>query len=132
MGLTKLSHKECSLHQRISHSKFAKSLERGICIGKELFKISLEPSTRLWSRLESIRISTVRIVSGRARVAGPVALTARLHPHKRIEETVARVGRGTNTEASSNDVAPVSPRILFRWLDAIARWDKSALHTFLI
>lgn len=49
------------------------------------------------------------IVSSSGGVAGAVAFTTGLDPDKGIEELVARVGRGSKTEASALGVAPVTP-----------------------
>lgn len=79
----------------------------------------LEPSTSLRSRLQSITISAVRVIPGGSRVGRAITLSTGLDPHKGILERIAGVSRGANTEAGADDVAPVTPGVLLRGLDAI-------------
>jgi hypothetical protein len=79
----------------------------------------LEPSTSLRSRLQSITISAVRVIPGGSRVGRAITLSTGLDPYKGILERIAGVSRGANTEAGADDVAPVTPGVLLRGLDAI-------------
>ena len=57
----------------------------------------------------------------RARAVGStIALTTRLNPDKGIEQWVTSVGTRARTKASTDDIAPVTPRLLLRGLNTIA------------
>jgi hypothetical protein len=62
----------------------------------------------------------VRIVASGARVAGTVALSARLDPNQSINERVSRVRSRQAAETGSLDIAPVAPSLLLRRLHAAA------------
>lgn len=57
--------------------------------------------------------------TGGSRVGRAITLSTGLDPHKGILERIAGVSRGANTEAGADDVAPVTPGVLLRGLDAI-------------
>jgi hypothetical protein len=61
----------------------------------------------------------VRVIPGGRRVGRAITLSAGLDPHERILERIASVGRGANTKAGADDVAPVTPGVLLGRLDAI-------------
>ncbi len=69
------------------------SLEGRVRILKQLLKVRLKPTPRLRRRRPRIRKSAMRIIPRRARIARPIALTPRLHPHKRILVAIPRVRR---------------------------------------
>ena len=53
-------------------------------------------------------------------IARPIALASGLDPNERIDERVARIGRGTHAETCPDHVAPVAPFLLFGRLHAVA------------
>lgn len=84
-------------------------LERWVGVGQKLSEVGLEPGTSLGGGLKSIRKSAVGVEAGGGAVAGTITLSSGLDPDKGILESVASVGSGANTEASTNDVAPITP-----------------------
>lgn len=115
----------------------------GVC--KQLSKVSLEPSTRLWSRLKRICESAVEIVSCSAGVGSSlivrlvyvleirrggdgvygktnVAFSTGLDPDKCIFQCVSCVCGWSNTESGADEVAPVTPGELGGWLNTIATY----------
>ena len=60
------------------------------------------------------------IVAGRGSVRGTVTFTTGLNPDKGVLERVTSVGRLADTDVGSDQIAPVTPGILLRGLDAIA------------
>ena len=94
-------------------------LKGRVSILQELRKVSLEPRSCLWRGLKGIREATVVVVSGCRGVRSTVALSTGLDPDKSILESIASVGRGADTEASADDVAPVTPCLLLGGLDTV-------------
>jgi phosphoribosylformylglycinamidine (FGAM) synthase-like enzyme len=56
------------------------------------------------------------VVAHSSRVAGAVTLTTGFDPNKSINEIITSVGTWPPAEASTDDVAPVSPLKLLSWL----------------
>jgi hypothetical protein len=94
-------------------------LQSRLSILDQVLKVRLVPLTGLGTRRERIRHTAEGIVSGRARIARAVRLATRLDPHEGIDERVARGTCGTHTEASTLDVAPMSP-LLAETSDTVA------------
>lgn len=87
---------------------------------EQLLEVGLEPGTSLRSRSQRISVAAVSIVASGARVAGAIALSARLDPDNSVDKRIAGVGRRQAAKASALDVAPVSPLLLSGWLHAAA------------
>ena len=100
------------------------SLERWASVGEKLHEVVLEPSTSLRSRLESIRVSAVSIVPRSAGIRCTIALATRLDPHIGVQKRVVSGSAGSETETCANDVAPVTPSLLFGRLYSVAACDK--------
>jgi hypothetical protein len=98
-----------TLHRPLSPPSPVTNLQSRLSILNQVLKIRLVPRSRLGTRAERILLSTKAIIPGSARIARSIRLATRLDPHKRIDEGVASGARGTHTEASALDVAPVAP-----------------------
>ena len=72
-------------------------------------EVVLIPGTSLWRRFEGIAVPTKAVVSGGRRVGGTVRLSSRLDPNDGVDQARSGVGRGSSTESSAVDVAPVTP-----------------------
>lgn len=123
----------------------AKCLERRVRVDQKLLEVALqtislvtnfssesktylEPSSCLRCRLECIIVSAVRIVSRRTGVRGTITLTTGLDPDERVDESVTGVGGRTNTEASADNIAPVTPSLLLGRLDTVAACSCHIRH----
>jgi hypothetical protein len=84
----------------------------------------LKPSSSLWRRLQGIRVATVGIITSGSGVGGAITLSTWLNPNECILEAVAGIGGWADTEACTDQIAPVSPCILCCWLDTIASWSN--------
>jgi len=62
----------------------------------------------------------MRVVPRARRVGRTVALATRLDPDECINKRVASACRGAHAESGTLDIAPVTPSLLLRWLNAIA------------
>jgi len=69
----------------------------------------LEPTTGFRCGLKCVGQSTVTIETGGGRITGAVTFTSRLDPDNRIDQGRSCVESGTCSEASTFDVAPISP-----------------------
>ncbi len=87
----------------------SKYLEGRNGVLNQLLEVSLVPLPSLGRRLEGILVAAERIVTIRAGVADTIRLSARLDPDEGIDEGVAGARGRTDTETSSDDVAPVAP-----------------------
>lgn len=91
-----------------------------VCVGEQLLKVGLEPSTGLRSGLKSVRETAVKVVAARRGVGSSVALATGLDPDKGINEIVTSAGGRPDTETSADGVAPITPSCLSSWLLAAA------------
>jgi hypothetical protein len=111
--------------------KSTSHLECRAGVGDEVLKEGLEPGTGLRSRLLRITssekdqpqsfstmfrhgyslVAAESVEARRARVGGTVRLTSRLDPDDGVNEVGASVSGGAGTEASTVDVAPVTPGV---------------------
>lgn len=101
------SHATLRLALHITNS--CSCLESRFGVFQEHLKVSLIPLSSLRRGLVCVRLATERVVAGRAGVAGTVRLTTGLDPDEGIGESRPSVGRGTDTKAGVDDVAPVAP-----------------------
>ncbi len=85
------------------------STEGGLGVLEQHLKVGLVPGTSLRSRLESIIVTTERIVSVGSGIASTVRLSTGLDPDESIDEGVTGASRGSDTEPGSVDIAPVTP-----------------------
>jgi hypothetical protein len=96
------------------------SLERWASVGEKLHEVVLEPSTSLGSRLESVSVSAVSIVPRSAGIRCTITLATRLDPHVGVQKRIVSGRAGSETETCANDVAPVTPGLLFGRLYSVA------------
>jgi hypothetical protein len=106
--------------QHPSHNNQNTSLECRTRVTQQLYKVRLEPRSRLRRGLKRIGETTVRIISDSSSIRSTVTLTTGLDPDVCVEEWVISHGAGTDTEAGADDVAPVAPGLLLGRLDAVA------------
>ena len=95
-------------------------LKGGVGVGQELLEVSLEPLSSLRSGLEGVLKTTVEIVALSGLVGGSVRLATGLNPDEGINELIAGLGSGADTESSVDDVAPVTLLDLGGGLDTVA------------
>jgi hypothetical protein len=96
------------------------SLECRAGIDEKLLEVGLEPCACFGSRLESICKTAMRIVSGSSGIGGSITFASRLDPNVCVQQWIIGDRAGSNTEASTDNVAPVAPRNLLRRLNAAA------------
>lgn len=94
-------------------------LERGVSVLEEHLEESLVPSTSLRRRLEAVRLSAERVVTGSGLIRSTIGLTTGLDPDKGIDERRSSGGGRADTETGAFDVAPVTP-LLAETLDTVA------------
>ena len=68
------------------------------------------------------------IVTGSRGVTGTVALATGLDPDEGILEGVASVGGRAHTEASADDIAPITPGLLLGGLDTVSGWMMESVN----
>ena len=83
--------------------------ERGVGVGEQLLKVSLEPLTGLGGGLQGGGETAVEVVAGGAGVAGTVTLTTGLDPDEGVEPVITGVSGRSGTETGALGVAPVAP-----------------------
>lgn len=99
-------------------------LEAWVGVDEQLLEVGLEPSSSLGGRLEGIAVSAVGVVARRGGVRGTVTLTTGLDPDESVLKSITSVGGEGGTEASANDVAPVTPGLLLSGLNTVTGWKR--------
>lgn len=89
----------------------ANRLEGGAGVLEQHLEVGLVPLTGLGRRLVGVGLAAVRVVAGRALVAGSVGLAAGLAPDEGVDDVGAGAGGRADTEAGAVDVAPVTPLV---------------------
>ena len=84
-------------------------LESGVGVLNQHDEVVLVPSTRLWRRFEGIAVAAEAVVSGGRGVGSTVGLSSGFDPNDGVDQARTGVGRGSSTESSAVDVAPVTP-----------------------